>query len=123
MDRRVTKGRKGIAYYDNDGYKQFVFDANDTHGDNRYSRPILPMKHLLSGLDEINGTELVSDERSDYRKIHKGVQLYLQEQGELTADEVYNKHLINGITYSLYCKTGFPKSASVRLDGTAVFVH
>lgn len=117
MDRRVTKGRKGIAYYDNDGYKQFVFDANDTHGDNRYSRPILPMKHLLSGLDEINGTELVSDERSDYRKIHKGVQLYLQEQGELTADEVYNKHLINGITYSLYCKTGFPKSASVRLDG------
>ena len=36
MDRRVTKGRKGIVYYDNDGYKHFVFDANDTHGDNRY---------------------------------------------------------------------------------------
>ena len=33
MDRRVTKGRKGIAFYDSDGYKQFVFDANDTHGD------------------------------------------------------------------------------------------
>ena len=76
MDRRVTKGRKGIAYYDSDGYKQFVFDANDTHGDNRYSRPILPMKHLLGGLDELNGTDLSQDERSDYRKIqntHKTV--------------------------------------------------
>lgn len=117
MDRRVTKGRKGIAYYDNDGYKHFVFDANDTHGDNRYSRPILPMKRLLDGLDELNGTEYASDERSDYRKIHKGVQLYLQEQGELTADDERNKHLIDGIAFSLYSKTGFPKSAGIRIDG------
>ena len=117
MDRRVTKGRKGIAYYDNDGYKQFVFDANDTHGDNRYSRPILPMKRLLGGLDELNGTDLVADERSDYRKIRKGVQLYLQEQGELSGDETKDKLLIDGITYSLYAKTGFPKSAGINLDG------
>lgn len=117
MDRRVTKGRKGIAYYDNDGYKQFVFDANDTHGDNRYSRPILPMKRLLGGLDELNGTDLVYDERSDYRKIRNGVQLYLQEQGELSDDETRNKLLIDGITYSLYSKTGFPKSTGINLDG------
>lgn len=32
MGRRVTKGRKAICYYDHDGYKQFVFDAADTHG-------------------------------------------------------------------------------------------
>lgn len=117
MDRRVTKGRNGIAYYDSDGYKQFVFDANDTHGDNRYSRPILPMKRLLGGLDELNSTDLSADERSDYRKIHKGVQLYLQEQDELTGDTTRDKLLIDGITYSLYAKTGFPKSAGIRLDG------
>ena len=33
LGRRVTKGRKAISYYDHDGYKQFVFDAVDTHGD------------------------------------------------------------------------------------------
>lgn len=117
MERRVTKGRKGIAYYDNDGYKQFVFDANDTHGDNRYSRPILPMKCLLGGLDELNGTDIKSDDRNDYRKIHKGVQLYLQEQGELSGDELSNKLLVDGIAFSLYAKTGFPKSAGINLSG------
>lgn len=33
MDRRVLKGKKGISFYDADGIKRFVFDANDTHGD------------------------------------------------------------------------------------------
>ena len=113
MDRRITKGRKGIAYYDNDGYKQFVFDANDTHGDNRYSRPILPMKRLLVGLDELNDTEFADSEQSDFVKIQNGVQQYLHEQGELT----YDKLLIDGIAYSLYSKTGFPKSVGIRLSG------
>ena len=36
--RRVTKGRKGIPYYDNDGSKRFVFDVSDTHGDKYQSR-------------------------------------------------------------------------------------
>ncbi len=117
MDRRVTKGRKGIAYYDNDGYKQFVFDANDTHGDNRYSRPILPMKRLLGGLDELNGTDLATDEQSDYRKIHKGVQLYLQEQDSLSGDTERDKLLVDGVTFSLYARTGFPKSASINMHG------
>jgi len=117
MDRRVTKGRKGIAYYDNDGYKQFVFDANDTHGDNRYSRPILPMKRLLGGLDELNGTDLATDEQSDYRKIRKGVQLYLQEQDSLSGDTERDKLLIDGVTFSLYARTGFPKSASINMRG------
>ena len=70
----------------------------------------MDMKRLLGGLDEINGTELVGDERSDYRKISSGVQRYLQEQDEFTDDEVYKKHLINGIAFSLYCKTGFPRA-------------
>ena len=117
MDRRVTKGRKGIAYYDTDGYKQFVFDASDTHGDTRYTRPILPMKRLLGGLDVLNGTQLSDDERSDYRKIHDGVYAYLQAQDELTGDKERDKLIIEGIAFSLYSKTGFPKSAGIKLSG------
>lgn len=117
MNRRVTKGRKGIAYYDHDGYKQFVFDANDTHGDNRYSRPILPMKRLLGGLDELNDTSLADSEQSDYAKIQSSVQRYMQERGELTDDGARDRLLIEGIAYSLYSKTGFPKSAGIRLSG------
>ena len=117
MDRRVTKGRKGIAFYDSDGYKQFVFDANDTHGDTRYTRPILPMKRLLGGLDEINDTSLADSEQNDYVKIHKGVESYLKEQDELSGDKVRDRLLVEGITYSLYSKTGFPKSAGIKLAG------
>ena len=117
MGRRVIKGRKSIAYYDHDGYKQFVFDANDTYGDGRYQRPILPLKHLLIGLDELNGTNAYEDSRGDYRKIHNGVYIYLEKQNELTGDEQYDRLLAEGIAYSLYCKTGFPKTQNIRLHG------
>ena len=118
MGRRVIKGRKSIAYYDHDGYKQFVFDANDTYGDGRYQRPILPLKQLLIGLDELNGTSLYGEDgRSDYRKIHNGVYAYLEKQGELTGDEQYDGLLAEGIAYALYCKTGFPKIQNIRLHG------
>ena len=118
MGRRVIKGRKSIVYYDHDGYKQFVFDANDTYGDGRYQRPTLPLKHLLVGLDVLNGTSLYEDAgRSDYRKIHNGVYTYLERHGELTGDEQYDSLLAEGIAYSLYCKTGFPKTEYIRLHG------
>ncbi len=118
MGRRVIKGRKSIAYYDYDGYKQFVFDANDTYGDGRYQRPILPLKHLLIGLDELNGTNAYEENgRGDYRKIHNGVYTYLEKQNELTGDEQYDRLLAEGIAYSLYCKTGFPKTQNIRLHG------
>ena len=117
MDRRVIKGRKGIAYYDRDGYKQFVFDANDTHGDNRYSRPILPMKRLLIGLDELNETDDAESEHSDYYKIEAGVKEYLTENDELTGDDKRDEMLIQGIAYSLYSKTGFPRNAGIYISG------
>ena len=116
MGRRVIKGRKSVAYYDHDGYKQFVFDANDTYGDGRYQRPILPLKHLFIGLDELNGTNAYEENgRSDYRKVHNGVYTYLEKQNELTGDEQYDRLLAEGIAYSLYCKTGFPKTQNIRL--------
>lgn len=115
VGRRVTKGRKGIAFYDADGYKQFVFDAADTHGDTRYQRDILPMKHLLVGLDELNGTNVESGEQSDYYKIRSGVQSYLQD--ELSGDDERDKLITDGVAFLLYCKTGFPKSAGINIDG------
>ena len=47
LGRRVTKGRKGIPYYDSDGNKYFVFDVTDTHGENRYRRATQPVKKIL----------------------------------------------------------------------------
>ena len=117
MGRRVTKGKKGIPYYDNDGYKRFVFDAADTHGDDRFQRDIIPLKHILIGLDELNGTSAYEDGRGEYRKIHNGVYSYLERQGELTGDEQRDALLAEGITFLLYSKTGFPKMSGVHLHG------
>ena len=117
LGRRVTKGRKAISYYDHDGYKQFMFDAVDTHGEERYQRPIFPLKRLLIGLDELNGTALYDDLRGDYRKIHNGVYTYLEKSGALTGDEQHDNLLSEGVAFSLYCKTGFPKTAGIHLRG------
>ena len=117
MGRRVTKGKTGIPYYDNDGYKRFVFDAADTHGDDRFQRDIIPLKHILIGLDELNSTSAYEDGRGEYRKIHNGVYSYLERQGELTGDEQRDRLLAEGITFLLYSKTGFPKTAGVHLHG------
>lgn len=117
LGRRVTKGRKAICYYDHDGYKQFVFDAADTHGEERYQRPIFPLKRMLIGLDELNGSSLYNDPRGDYRKIHNGVYAYLEKSGALTGDEQHDNLLSEGVAFSLYCKTGFPKTAGIHLRG------
>ena len=117
MGRRVTKGKKGIPYYDRDGYKRFVFDAADTHGDERFQRDIIPLKHILIGLDELNGTSLYEDGRGEYRKIHGGVYSYLESRGELTGDEQRDSLLAEGITFLLYSKTGFPKMSGIHLRG------
>lgn len=117
LGRRVTKGRKAICYYDHDGYKQFVFDATDTNGEERYQRPIFPLKRMLIGLDELNGSSLYNDPRGDYRKIHNGVYAYLEKSGALTGDEQHDNLLSEGVAFSLYCKTGFPKTAGIHLRG------
>ena len=117
MGRRVTKGRKGIPYFDKDGFKQFVFDVQDTHGDDRYQRDILPLRVLLKGLDELNGTNLFEDGRGDYRKIHSGVYRFLEHSGELTGDEQHDSLLTEGVAFCLYCKTGFPKTSNIHLHG------
>lgn len=117
MGRRITRGKKGVPYYDADGYKQFVFDANDTHGEERYKRLVYPIKRLLDGLDALNGTEMDADLRGDYRKIHVGVATYLQENGYFTDDEERNRLILEGVTYSLYSKTGFPKNIGITMHG------
>ena len=117
MGRRVTKGKKGIPYFDKDGFKQFVFDVQDTHGDDRYQRDILPLRVLLKGLDELNGTNIFEDGRGDYRKIHSGVYRFLEHSGELTGDEQHDSLLTEGVVFCLYCKTGFPKTSGIHLHG------
>ena len=117
MDRRVNKGCKGIPYKDNDGQKKFVYDSADTHGDGRYKRLIYPMKRLLKGLDGLNGTAISEDLNGDYKKIQSGVAKYLNDNDYFTDDEEYNKLLFEGVSYFLYCKTGFPKSSGITLSG------
>lgn len=117
MGRRITKGRKGIPYYDRDGIKHYTFDASDTHGEERYRRLIFPMRRILLGMDFLNGTERSGDTIHDYNKIYSGVEQYLQEHDYLSDDEIRNKILCEGVSYSLYSKTGFPKTNGIKLHG------
>ena len=114
--RRVTKGRKGIPYYDSNGNKYFVFDVADTHGENRYRRTTQPVKKILDGLDLLNGTEIADSNRGDYRIILSGVVTYLGQNDFLTEnDEIRNRLIAEGVAYSLYSTTGFPKERGVTL--------
>ena len=116
--RRVTKGRKGIPYYDSDGNKYFVFDVADTHGENRYRRITQPVKKILDGLDLLNGTEIAESNRGDYRIMLSGVVTYLGQNDFLTEnDEVRNRLIAEGVAYSLYSTTGFPKERGITLKG------
>ena len=116
--RRVTKGRKGIPYYDGDGNKYFVFDVTDTHGENRYRRITQPVKKILDGLDLLNGTEIAESNRGDYRIMLSGVVTYLGQNDFLTEnDEIRNRLIAEGVAYSLYSTTGFPKERGVTLKG------
>ena len=116
--RRVTKGRKGIPYYDGDGNKYFVFDVTDTHGENRYRRITQPVKKILDGLDLLNGTEIADSNRGDYRIMLSGVVTYLGQNDFLTEnDEIRNRLIAEGVAYSLYSTTGFPKERGVTLKG------
>ena len=117
LGRRVIKSREGIAFYDIDGEKQHVFDVRDTHGDTRYRRLIFPLRRLLYGLDELNGTELAESNRKDYSKILSGVAQYLDENGYFTADDRRNSLIAEGVAYSLYSKTGFPKEVGIAIRG------
>ncbi len=116
--RRVTKGRKGIPYYDGDGNKYFVFDVADTHGENRYRRITQPVKKILDGLDLLNGTEIAESNRGDYRIMLSGVVTYLGQNDFLTEnDEIRNRLIAEGVAYSLYSSTGFPKERGITLKG------
>ena len=116
--RRVTKGRKGIPYYDSDGNKYFVFDVADTHGENRYRRITQPVKKILDGLDLLNGTEIADSNRGDYRIMLSGVVNYLGQNDFLTEnDEIRNRLIAEGVAYSLYSTTGFPKERGITLKG------
>ena len=118
QERRVTKGRKGIPYYDSDGNKYFVFDVADTHGENRYRRITQPVKKILDGLDLLNGTEIADSNRGDYRIMLSGVVTYLGQNDFLTEnDEVRNRLIAEGVAYSLYSTTGFPKERGITLKG------
>ena len=117
MGRRVTKNRRGIQFYNADGDKQYVYDLHDTHGDKRYRRLIYPMRRLLHGLDELNGTSLAESNRRDYSKVLSGVAQYLDENGYFTEDERRNSLIAEGVAYSLYSKTGFPKDDGIALRG------
>ena len=65
VGRWVKRGAKGISYYDYDGLRQFVDDASDTKGENRALFPIIPVEHLLSGLDELNDTSFADGQEND----------------------------------------------------------
>lgn len=116
LGRQVIRGKKSIAYYDYDGYKQYVFDVSDTRGEN-YSYSQMPIENMLTGFAELNGADISEAEDNDYAKILKAAKFYLHEQGVFSGDEQRDKLLAEGIAYSLYAKTGLPDNEQIGLQG------
>ena len=52
-----------------------------------------------------------------YRFIAQNPYTYLEKSGALTGDEQHDNLLSEGVAFSLYCKTGFPKTAGIHLRG------
>ncbi len=112
--RRIIRGRKGIPFRDKGKNKLFVFDSVDTYGDGIFRRSTYPLKRLLEGLDELNNSTYQSI-GTDFNKILLSVKTYLQNNDGYGDDEERNQLVTEGIAYTLYCKTAFPKSNEVTL--------
>ena len=117
MGRRINNGSAGIPFIDMDGQRRFVFDSNDTHGNGRYRRLVYPMKRLIKGFDALNGTTYEKELSGDYHKVKGGVAIYLYRNDYFTDDDERNRRLLEGVSYYLYCKTGFPKANGVTMSG------
>lgn len=116
LGRQVIRGKKSIAYYDYDGYKQYVFDVSDTRGEN-YSHSSIPIENMLTGFAELNGADISEADDNDYAKVLKATKFYLHEQGLTSGDEQRDELLSEGIAYSLYTKAGLPGIEQIGLQG------
>lgn len=117
IGRQVKRGKKSIAYYDYDGYKQYVFDVSDTRGDNQNHYSAMPIENMIIGFSELNGVEITEAEESDYTKLLKGTKFYLHEQGLNSGDEQRDELLAEGIAFSLYTKAGLHENEHIGLQG------
>lgn len=115
--RRIKAGCHGIGYYDTDGNKRYVFDVADTYGKERYRRRIMPLNKILQGLDELNGTNQSESNRGAYNNIYFGVKKYLEHNENFYANEKKLRLYAEGIAYSLYSATAFPKDNGILLHG------
>ena len=115
--RRIKSGCHGIGYYDTDGNKRYVFDVADTYGKERYRRRIMPLNKILQGLDELNGTNQSESNRGAYNNIYFGVKTYLEGNENFYANEKKLRLYAEGIAYSLYSATAFPKDNGILLHG------
>lgn len=115
--RRIKAGCHGIGYYDTDGNKRYVFDVADTYGKERYRRRIMPLNKILQGLDELNGTNQSESNRGAYNNIYFGVKNYLEHNENFYANEKKLRLYAEGIAYSLYSATAFPKDNGILLHG------
>ena len=117
MGRRIQSGSKGIPYCDREKNRLFVFDASDTYGENRYIRESYPIKRLFTGFDLLNDKERVEEMGSNYEKVLSKVKLYLERNPYVVSDKGDDNLFAEGIAYSLYCRTGFPKPNGIELRG------
>lgn len=103
--RYINRGSKGIAYYDGNGNKCYVFDARDTHAEEAFTREGDPIGKVLQEMDVLNGTELFSEMHRDYAALCDGVAYWLHENGYLQDNAEENTLLAEGVSYSLWCGT------------------
>ena len=54
---------------------------------------------------------------ADFYKIEGGVLEYYKKNDMLTEDSVKNRLIVEGVAYSLYCKTSYPKTQNIVIRG------
>ena len=119
MGRRVIKGRKSIAYYDHDGYKQFVFDCERYIRGRAVSAAHLTAQTPSHRLGRAERHERLRGERAERLSEDPQRRIYLSRK----AERAYGRRTVRPSArggdriFALLQDGAFRKTQNIRLHG------